>query len=358
MVTQELLDYIKEQIQNGVSEVDLRKSLLASGWDIKDVDAAFGGLISSPSQASHLAQTPAPISREEATAEIKKMGKFRASKTLFVQSFNLLRKDKEIVLFPILSSITLIIIGVVFGCGMWLSGLVEMQGEDMVMTNTAVSYGVLFSYYVVAYFILTYFRVGLTSVVYERINGGDIDFKEGLSRASHIGGKIFVWSLLAGTVGIVLRIISDRSKWLGKLVAGLLGAGWNIVTMFIAPTLLLDNVPVWQSVKNSAVVFKKTWGETLIMNISFGLITFLVIFLDIVLFIALVVGASVLGLGSAGLIAVFILFMLSLLAISIISTSLSEIFKVALYSYARFGIIAEGFSPELIVGAVKEGKEK
>jgi hypothetical protein len=37
----------------------------------------------------------------------------------------------------------------------------------------------------------------------------------------------------------------------------------------------------------------------------------------------------------------------------IISSSINEIFKVTLYSYARFGIIAEGFSPELIVGSIK-----
>jgi len=356
MVTQELLDYIKQQKEKGVSNDDLRSALLNNGWEEKDVNAVLGGMIPLASQEQSVPQASSSISREEAALRIKKLGKFKASWRLFVQSFNLLMKDKEIVLFPILSTITLMIAAAIFCAGTVFSGLVVIGEEEAQVTNPAVFYGVVFAYYVIAYFLLTYFRVGLTSVVYERINGGDIGFGEGMSRASKIGGKIFVWSLLAGTVGIILRIISDRSKWLGKLVASLLGAAWGIVTMFIAPTLLLDNVSVWQSVKNSAVVFKKTWGETLILNISFGLITMLILFTNIVLFFIL--GSFVIssGLGSVGIIILGILFILSIIVISIISTSLTEIFKVALYSYARFGIIAEGFSPEFIVGAVKEGK--
>ncbi|MEY3784061.1 MAG: hypothetical protein RLZZ230_383 [Candidatus Parcubacteria bacterium] len=354
MVTQELLDYIREQIKNGLSEADLRKVLLDNGWDMNDVDTALGSMTQSQPLANPVMQIPTPISREAAAAEIKRMGKFKASKMLFFQAFNLLKKDKEIVLFPFISFVLMAIVGTVFSVGLWLLGVIEIQGEDAVITNMTLFYKFLFVYYVISYFVLTYFRVGLTAVVYERINGGNIDFKEGMNRASKISGKIFLWSLLAGTVGIVLRIISDRSKWLGKLATGLLGAAWSIVTMFIAPTLLLDNVSVWQSVKNSGVVFKKTWGETLIVNISFSLITFLVFLATFVLFGALSVFTLMLGLGPIGLIILGIIFVLTLVTISIISTSLSEIFKVALYSYARFGIIAEGFSPEFIVGAVKE----
>jgi hypothetical protein len=209
------------------------------------------------------------------------------------------------------------------------------------------------AYYVLVFFTTTFFKVGLTAVVYERINGGNLSFKDGVDRARGIAGKIFLWSIIASTVGIILKIISDKSKWLGKLVASLLGAAWNIVTMFIAPTLLLEDVSVWKSIGRSAEVFKKTWGETLILNVSFGLLTFLFTLLDIFVFGLLAFGVIAAGMGTTGLIILGIPFVLSLVIITIITNSLNEIFKVALYSYARFGIIADGFSPELIVGAVK-----
>jgi uncharacterized Tic20 family protein len=339
-----------------VGESEIRQSLLNNGWDPADVEAAFSGR--TQSQDGAVSPAPNPASREEAIAAVRKMGRFRASWRLFKQSLHILQQDKEIVLFPILSSIILIVVGVLFSVGVWMAGILETEGESAVVTNEVLFYALFFAYYVIAYFILTYFRVGLTAVVYERINGRDINFKDGMSRASSIGGKIFVWSLLAGTVGIVLKIISERSKLLGKIAASLLGAAWNIVTMFIAPTLLLDNVSVWQSVKNSGTVFRKTWGETLIMNVSIGLVNFVVLFGTMVLFGVLASLSVSVGLGAAGLIVVFILFMCSFIAISVVFSSLSEIFKVALYSYARFGIIAEGFSPEFIVGAVKERIKK
>jgi len=356
MVTQELLDYISSQTKNGFSKADIRQSLVDSGWEPADVDTALNGL-GTPAE-NPIPRPPDVMSREEATAAVKKMGRFKASWRLFTQSLQILKQDKEVVLFPILSSVILMVVGVAVVYGVWASGLVDTSGEDAVVANTTVFYAVVFMYYVMVSFVLTYFRVGLTAVVYERINGGDIDFKEGMSRAAAIGGKIFVWSLVAGTVGLILKIISDRSQWLGKLAASLLGAAWGIVTMFIAPTLLLDNVSVWQSIKNSGIVFKKTWGETLILNISMSIVSSVIVFGIFGLFIALAVTSVSLGLGAIGLIVIGVLFLFTLIATSIILTSLTEIFKVALYSYARFGVVAEGFSPEFIIGAIKEPKKK
>ena len=355
MISQNLLDYLNEQLQRGVSESEIRLSLSKNGWLPTDIDAAFNSRFQP--QSSTVSQVPSPMSREEAIEAVKKMGKFKASWTLFKQSLHILQQDKEIVFFPILSSVILMVVGILFSVGLFATGVFEAEGENTEITNQTLFYGVLFIYYIISYFILTYFRVGLTAVVYERINGRDINFKEGMNRAKQIAGKIFVWSIITATVGIVLRIISDKSRLLGKITASLLGAAWGIVTVFIAPTLLLDNVSVWQSIKNSGSVFKKTWGETLIMNISFSLVTLIAFFGTIVLFGVLALTSASLGLGAIVLIIIFILLVFALIAISVISTSLSEIFKVALYSYARFGIVAEGFSPELIIGAVKEVKK-
>ncbi len=358
MITQELIDYISIQRQSGQSESSIRQALINNGWAEDDVSAAFAGETSTSAQP-----TPTPntantsgsentMTRDEAIASVKQMGRFKASWRLFKQSLNILKQDKEIILFPVISSLLLMIAGAIFGVGMWLSGALAQEENDLLF------YVALFAYYVIAYFIITYFKVGLTAIVYERINGGNIGFSEGMNRAKNISGKIFIWSLLASTVGVVLQFISNRSKLLGKLAAGLLGAAWAIVTMFIAPTLLLDNVSVWQSVKNSGSVFKKTWGETIIMNLSLGLVT-IVLFLGTVVAHGLLLFLSAsLGLGIITYVIILVLFFLSAIVLSVVTSTLSEIFKVALYSYARFGIVAEGFSPELILGAVKEKKEK
>ena len=51
-----------------------------------------------------------------------------------------------------------------------------------------------------------------------------------------------------------------------------------------------------------------------------------------------------------------IVFVLFLVAITIISSTLGSIFKLALYQFALTGQVPQGFAPELVQGAVKAGK--
>lgn len=44
MITQELLDYIKQQLKEGVSEEEIKNSLLANDWQEKDIEEAFNSI--------------------------------------------------------------------------------------------------------------------------------------------------------------------------------------------------------------------------------------------------------------------------------------------------------------------------
>jgi hypothetical protein len=349
MISQELLGYIGQQTAAGVATADIRHALITSGWDQATVDAALSGRTAGNAPTPAAVPAATQLSQSDAAAQVERMGRFKASWLLLRQSAGLLGKDKEILLFPVCSGVFLTIQLLLFVAV--ISFIEWDQYEDSIVD--VLLYGALFVYYVGAYFILTFFRVALTAVVYERINGSDIGFRDGVSRAKSIGGKLFAWSLIAATVGIILKIISDRSKWLGKLVASLLGVAWNIATMFIAPTLLLDNVSVTKSIKNSANVFKQTWGESIILNVSLSLIQTIVIFGLVLFYISLALLLASAGVGVFALVAVAVLGIVTLSIAIIIFSTLEQVFRVALYSYARFGVIAEGFSPELIVGAAK-----
>ncbi|MCA9356940.1 hypothetical protein H6784_01380 [Candidatus Nomurabacteria bacterium] len=72
-------------------------------------------------------------------------------------------------------------------------------------------------------------------------------------------------------------------------------------------------------------------------------------------------GIVVLGFGIVLLVPnVMVLFLvvtigvLSLIAVSAISSVLNAIFKVALYEYASTGRVPEGFSPEIVQNAVRK----
>jgi hypothetical protein len=216
-----------------------------------------------------------------------------------------------------------------------------------------VGYVLCFIYYVVMFFITNFFQAGIYTIAHARMNGRDLSLGDGLRGAQAAAGKIFVWSLISATVGMVLRTIAERSKIIGKIVAVVLGAAWNILTYFSLPALVISNVSVKESFKLSAATIRKTWGETIIVNVGVGL------FFGLTLFggLALGIGTMILAPSAPVILAVSVLMVVYAVMLIIISSALDAIFKLALYEYAQTGTIPGGFSPDLIRGAVRGGKE-
>lgn len=52
MIHQQLLDYIKQLLQQGVSQEQIKNSLMANGWQAQDIDEAFASIQNPTSQSS------------------------------------------------------------------------------------------------------------------------------------------------------------------------------------------------------------------------------------------------------------------------------------------------------------------
>jgi hypothetical protein len=292
----------------------------------------------------------------EPATPVKPMGKFRASYLLAVESFELFRKDREIVWYMIWDAVAVVILTVLFFAA--LVGLVmtdpgPLPGEaGQVSTQLEMlGYVAMFVFYVGAAFITTYFSVALTHVVAGRIAGEDRSYGDGIRAASARIKKIFVWSLLSATVGIVLKLISNKGGLAGRLFSMFGGVAWSVATFFIVPVLTLENEEVGASVKRSSQTFVKTWGETLITNFSLGII-FMGLYL-VVTVCSLVLGYffadNFLMLGVVGT-----LMVLSFVILTIMQKLLDTVMRVVLYHYALYGKVSDSFTPELIIGALKK----
>ena len=262
---------------------------------------------------------------------------------LFRQSFSLLKKDKEVMLFPLLSFIVgaiiliLLILASIF--------IFDITKDEEVTLSTS-WYAYLITTYLLTIFTTSYFQAGLVTIINARINGQDKVFSDGIHNANAHIGKIFIWSLVSATIGVILQAISEKSEWLGKLVTSLVGTAWGIVTMFIIPVLILDKLSIIDSIKQSGSIFKKTWGETILMNFGVGLALIPAFLLVIVI--------TMVGILTTGYVIVFVLFtIISFLLLGVVSNTLSSIFKVVLFHYATTGKVAEGFDNDLVMGAIK-----
>lgn len=270
------------------------------------------------------------------------------------ESWEVLKKDKEIMWFPVLSMIVSIVAIILFCIGIFVyawKGDFETASSVNPEDTNILGVAVLFVFYIVMNFIANFFTAGLYIIAHGRFSGQDLSFGDGFSGAVNVAGKIFVWSLIQATVGMLLNMLANRSKLLGKIVAMILGAAWAIMTYFSLPSLVIGKKTVGDSFSESATVIRRTWGETIIIAFGSGLFFSLIIFLGI----ALAIGIIVLAPTFTVVLSVLFLLIVFLIGTSIVSASLGAIFKLALYEYATTGVVPSGFTPELITGAVRAG---
>ena len=279
----------------------------------------------------------------------QKLGKFDASLEIVKESWAVLRQDKEMVLFPIIGAVVnvLFILGVLyffFIRGDLLSLIRNPNGNG----SNLVGYGVTLVFYLVSFFISYFFQSGVLIIAHARFNGENLSFSDGFNGALNNIGKILALSSISATVGLILNIISEKSKMIGKIIAALFGAAWNILTYFSLPSLIIGKTTVRDSFKDSASVIRKTWGESIIISMGVGFFFFVITIAGLIVAVgaAYLIGQVFAALIIAGL------FIVYLIILSIISSTLGIVYKLALYEYAKTGVVPQGFSANLIKDAI------
>ncbi len=251
---------------------------------------------------------------------------------LIKASSQVLRADKELIVFPLISSIALILVTVSFFLPLVLSG----TGFEVSENTGPVGYILLFLYYLVQYTVIFFFNSALVGAAMIRLDGGNPTVGDGLRIAFSRLGSIIAYAAIAATVGLLLRSASERSGNLGKMIVGLIGLAWNLATFLVVPVLVTHNVSPLEAIKESARVLKKTWGEQVVGNAGIGFAFFLAYVALAIVAIPVVIMAFGTGQGAviAGVIGCVVL---AFILLALVNASLSGIYSAALYRFATTG---------------------
>src|SRR4051794_4768665 len=153
--------------------------------------------------------------------------------SLMDASWDVLKQDKELLLFPLLSGICCTLVLASFAYPLWLTGSWQPPQGDAPPEKQVAYYGVLFLFYLCNFTVITFFNTAIIAGAIERMSGGDPTVGSCLNASLSRLPLIFGWALVSDTVGLVLRIIEDRSKAVGRFVAGMLGMGWAIASFLV-----------------------------------------------------------------------------------------------------------------------------
>lgn len=270
-------------------------------------------------------------------------------------SWDVLKKDKEILFFPFISGISCLLVLASFAIPIVMSDSWRPPAGEVETVHQVIYYGTLFLFYFCNYFVITFFNSAIVECAAIRMGGGDPTIKDGMRAAFSRIHLIAGWALVSATVGLILRMIEGRSRGVGRFVAGLLGMAWTIVSFLVVPAMVIDNKGPIDAFKESTRLLKRTWGEQLVSNFSFGLIFFLLGLPGLAL-IFLGIALSVKGGANAGvMLGVFAgLGVLYFLILSLVQSALHAIFQTALYMYARDGAAPQGFESGILDGAMSQ----
>ena len=176
------------------------------------------------------------------------MGRISRSWDLVEESFAVLWADKQLMLFPVLSGISCLVVTLLLGTGglaVFLPALREAGITPQNFQHFAKSpefMAALFVFYIANYFVIVFFNVALVGVANSRLTGGKWTFDQGLQLAWQRKWVILQWAFVAATVGLVLRMLSERAGFIGKMVISIIGVAWNIACYFVVPVLAFEDL--------------------------------------------------------------------------------------------------------------------
>ena len=261
--------------------------------------------------------------------------KFSRSWELVKASASVLRSDKELLIFPVLSSIAALTVIATFAVPVFALRIFE--------NGMGVGGAILgFLFYLCQYFVIFFFNSALVAAAMIRLEGGDPTVADGFNAAKSRIGPILGYAAIAATVGLILQALKNKdNNFLVRMIGSGLGVAWTLSTFLVVPVLVQQNVGPIEAIKQSVNLLKRTWGENAIGNVGLGLVFGLMMFGVIIGGVLLVILAASVSAWLAITLAVLVV--LTAIALAIIQSALAGIYSAALYRYAMVGEAPAGF---------------
>ena len=284
------------------------------------------------------------------------MGSWARSKQITRMCFEVIRADKEMLLFPLLAGI----FSIAFALAMLFPTIIVhiLRHEHVVFEP--LHYVLTFVTYLGLAFVATFFNVCTVYTTKVRLEGGDATFGQSIGFALSRIHLILAWSLVAATVGLLLHMLDNMARRVGgigklllAILRSLLGAAWSLITIFVVPAMVYEGLGPFAAIKRSIETLKATWGESLIRYYGLGFVQFVLLLPAFIVMGAMIpamdggvpaeVGLGVWALGFVYIMAVILVFQVA-----------NTVFNTALYVYAGQGRVPTGFDAEVMKGAFQQ----
>lgn len=245
---------------------------------------------------------------------IKRLSGYLAeSHQIFTKCVFFLFKNKDLFLFPIAS--------ILMSIGIFCLGMVGFIRYAYAQNDVTIFTSLIVCYFVIS-FIVVFLNSAFIACVLSRASGQKCGVMKGLGIAFQRTPQIFLWSIFASSIGLILSMLEEGNSIVKTILLQLISFTWTITAYFVVPFIIMDGLYPLASIRKSAALMGKQWRNT----IGVGAMLFLY-FLPIILLLQFFLYYSVNGMS------VFILWMVFSVIFFVLCSMLNGIIKSTLYLY-------------------------
>jgi hypothetical protein len=278
------------------------------------------------------------------------MKRIKHTVALLRATFRVLYSEPMLLLFPVISGLSLVSLAILIfaptfvnmpflrdGLDRYSWWVIREHAAGNPLATLQAFVGLLFVYFCI-YGVSSFFNTALVRAALCAMRGEPVTAGDAIRFAFSRGRAVAGYTAIAATIGVLLRAL-ERFGILEKLVARILEFSWGLASTLVIPVLVQERRGGFDSVKRSAQLFRRTWGETLVGGFSlamFHVLSWL--------------GSAALGFYVARALGLDVLpiCVLALLAAQVLSSTLEGIFSAALYTFAAEGVIPGPFDQEML----------
>ncbi|MCS5710401.1 DUF6159 family protein [Candidatus Berkiella aquae] len=132
--------------------------------------------------------------------------------------------------------------------------------------------------YFICIFISIFFNVVLVKMVNDYLEQRKASLLEAFNVATNRIPAILVWTLVTGSVGILIRLIEalEEKLHIPSILSAILDVGWGAVTYFIIPIICFQGIASPKGLyEQSKYLINKVWGDGVVKIIGASLFVFL-----------------------------------------------------------------------------------
>ena len=250
-------------------------------------------------------------------------------------SMSVVKRDPELIVYMLICGFLSLVamIGISMPQYLEQSWAIDSAGQ-----MTPAYMGFVFSGYMAISIVVTFWNSAIVANSHIRLTGGDPKFMDGVSAAMGKIHIIIIWGIIAGTVGLLLKILNQAARdqkggaAIFSIILTAIGAAiWWMMTFFMIPHMVIEGKGLGESLKSSKQMFFKSWGENITSGMGIGLVTgFFVIVIALLSFVITV------ALGQLWIVGVII----GAVGISLViacGNAAEQVAVTALYLYSKNG---------------------